>query len=167
MAGQNERKQAIHVLVADHDRTRLERSCRRLLAKGCDLSTTSNASGLTEMMERLSPDLILVDVLMPGFHGEEMSRLLARCPPTGRPAVVVHTAILPRFLRRVVDLHDVLGVIRATENDADFSRDFDAILESFLSPSRPRAAGPRARSGTHRIDTFNGETTGGSVRRLG
>jgi CheY-like chemotaxis protein len=140
----------IHVLVVDHDQSRLERTCRRLLAEGCAVSTATVAVDLLQRVQRLGPDLVLIDVLMPGLDDEERAALLAACTPTSLSSVVIHTRILPALLRTVVNLRDVLGVIRSTDDDAEFSTRFHAVVQR-MPPRSLDSLRPAATSGTHRI----------------
>lgn len=158
--------QNIHVLVADHDPVGLERTCRRVLAEGCEVSTARKAHGLSERVARLSPDLVLVDVLMPGLHGEELFLLLARCRPPTPPAVVIHTRVMPGLLRTVVDMRDVLGFIRSTVDEREFSEKFRTIARRLQMPRVDLRRAP-SRSGTHAKTPVSTFIKPGPGRKLG
>ena len=82
----------LKVLVVDDEPLATER-LQLLLARceGVDLvGTASDGEGAVRMAEALSPDLLLLDIAMPGLDGIDVARALAgRQPP---PAVVFVTA---------------------------------------------------------------------------
>ena len=161
MDGQNQnvrdwdRERALHVLVVEHEPQVLSRTCTRLIAEGCEVSTRRVPRGLPALVETLRPDLILLDVLTPGLDGQELFVLLARCRPSSLPAVVLHSKLSTQMLRTVIDLEDVLGVIQKTESDQEFSERFRSLVELLTSGHRQNSLLPRtwlpATSGTHRI----------------
>ena len=124
-----EAERALHVLVVEHDASVLDRTSTRLLAEGCDISTRRYPRGLPELVERLRPDLVLLDVLTPGLDGQELFVLLARCRPNALPAIVLHSKLSRPMLRTVLDLDDVLGVIHKTDDDDEFSEGEDLPSE--------------------------------------
>jgi CheY-like chemotaxis protein len=147
----------LHVLVVDHEDLVREQTARRLLEGGYDVSLAKNASGLSQRIARLRPDIVLVDVLMPGLRGDELSKLLGSGRTGDGPAVVVHTRILRGYLRQAVDMQGVLGVIRAGQDDQAFLHAFRTITERGQpnaerpNPKAEPALTPKV-SGTHRID---------------
>jgi CheY-like chemotaxis protein len=148
----------VHVLVVDHDDAIRDQTIRRLIDDGYDVSVAKSASGLSQRIARLRPDIVLVDVLMPGLRGDELSRLLGSGRTGDGPAVVVHTRILRGYLRQAVDMQGVLGVIRAGQDDQAFLHAFRSIAERLGKPNesgvnpKPQAAPTPKLSGTHRID---------------
>jgi AmiR/NasT family two-component response regulator len=124
----------LHVLVVEHEPAELSKACARLLAEGCELSTSRVAFGLFERVEQLQPDMILVDVLMSNLESAELGRLVGR-GGTAEPSVVIHTKVLRPLLRRVLDVSAILGVITRTDNDAEFSRMFREATRRLRSRS--------------------------------
>jgi len=149
----------LHVLVVDHEDAVRDQTARRLIEGGYDVSVAKSAGGLSQRIARLRPDLVLVDVLMPGLRGDELSRLLGSGRSGDGPAVVVHTRILRGYLRQAVDMQGVLGVIRAGQDDQAFLHAFRTITERLGNANPEHLAKPKAEpaltpklSGTHRID---------------
>ena len=59
----------MNILVADDDKVVLQ-SCKRVLeAEGHTVSLAVNASEALDIMSRRTPDLALVDVVMPQYNG--------------------------------------------------------------------------------------------------
>ena len=82
----------LKVLVVDDEPLATER-LQLLLARngGVDLvGTASDGEGAVRMAEALSPDLLLLDVAMPGMDGIDVARALAERRPC--PAVIFVTA---------------------------------------------------------------------------
>jgi two-component system response regulator AlgR len=84
--------QALKVLIADDEPLAAER-LQLLLAKieGIDLvGTATDGESTVRMAEALAPDLLLLDIAMPGLDGIGVARALAEHRPT--PAVIFITA---------------------------------------------------------------------------
>ena len=83
---------ALKVLVVDDEPLATERLQLLLArARGVDLvGTASDGEGAVRMAEALSPDLLLLDVAMPGMDGIDVARALAAAKAA--PAVVFVTA---------------------------------------------------------------------------
>jgi two-component system response regulator AlgR len=84
--------EALRVLIADDEPLAAER-LQVLLArsKGASLvGTASDGESAVSMAEALAPDLLLLDIAMPGLDGIDVARSLARQEPS--PAVVFVTA---------------------------------------------------------------------------
>lgn len=80
---------AVTVLAVD-DQEVFRRTARRLLAATPDFRLVGEAASGPEALrlaERLHPDLVLLDIRMPGMDGIETARRLARATPA--PAVVL------------------------------------------------------------------------------
>src|SRR3954469_9967224 len=83
---------ALKVLIADDEPLAAER-LQLLLARceGIDLvGTATDGESTVRMSEALEPDLLLLDIAMPGLDGIEVARSLAQRQPT--PAVIFITA---------------------------------------------------------------------------
>ena len=82
----------LRVLIADDEPLASERL--QLLLARCDgvtlVGSASDGDGTVEMADALSPDLLLLDIAMPGLDGIEVARALASRRPS--PAVIFVTA---------------------------------------------------------------------------
>jgi CheY-like chemotaxis protein len=176
-AMQSQRKPAqdltLHVLVIEPEPVALARTCALLLDEGVDVSTLRTPTDLIERATRLDPDVIMMDVLIPGLDTNELGRLAARCLG-GKPALVVHTKMLKPMLRRVLDVRAVFGVIPKTDHEVDFIRSFREISDRLVSEMPTQVFVPRlvgsAMSGTYAVkpeaaSAAAGDTTDGRGRR--
>jgi len=75
----------------DHDFRRVAKLA--LLADGYEIFEASSGREVLDLARREQPDLILLDVLMPGLDGYKVCRQLRANPATNRTAVLVLTAL--------------------------------------------------------------------------
>lgn len=62
------------VLVVDDDATIADSVAARLRAEGLDVTTAADGPGAVERCRRDRPDLVVLDVMLPGFDGLEVCR---------------------------------------------------------------------------------------------
>jgi DNA-binding NarL/FixJ family response regulator len=140
------------VLVVEPEPAELARTCWRLLGEGVDVSTTRTAVGLADRLAHLQPDVVIMDVLMPGLDLGELARVAAFCMG-GKPALVVHTKMLKPMLKRVIELRAVYGFIAKTDHDDAFLRPFREVVDRLVSEMPTQTFIPRlvgiATSGTY------------------
>jgi CheY-like chemotaxis protein len=89
---------APEVLIVDDDPRNCELLGRLLEMEGCRVRTASNAGSGLAMAAEIVPDLVLLDVRMPGVDGFEACRRLRVTPAT---------AAIPIFLVTAFDDDDV------------------------------------------------------------
>ena len=75
------------ILVADDDPDIRELIARILEFSGHTVSTVSNGTAVLEAVPRLQPDLVILDVSMPGADGYEVCRQLQDAGPTAPPVI--------------------------------------------------------------------------------
>jgi DNA-binding response OmpR family regulator len=81
------------VLVVDDDPEILNMLTLRLTKRGYDVSTAGDGNRALELARRERPDLILLDVMMPGKTGWEVARALKADPVTETIKIIMVTAI--------------------------------------------------------------------------
>jgi two-component system phosphate regulon response regulator PhoB len=81
------------VLVVDDDPEILTMLTLRLGKRGYDVSTAGDGNRALELARRERPDLILLDVMMPGKSGWEVARALKNDPITETIKIIMVTAI--------------------------------------------------------------------------
>ena len=81
------------ILVVDDDPEIVTMLSLRLGRRGYDVKTASDGHKAVELAKRERPDLILLDVMMPGKRGWEVSRALKADPVTENIKIVLVTAI--------------------------------------------------------------------------
>jgi DNA-binding response OmpR family regulator len=76
----NERR----VLVVEDERTIAESVAARLRAEGFAVDVVGDGPGAVRAAQALRPDLVVLDVMLPGFDGLEVCRRIQADPPAGR-----------------------------------------------------------------------------------
>jgi twitching motility two-component system response regulator PilH len=80
------------ILIVDDSETERQHLSKLLLAKDHQLSIAHNAEEGLAMARDLLPDLILMDVVMPGLNGFQATRQLSKDPDTAHiPIIIVST----------------------------------------------------------------------------
>lgn len=80
------------ILVVDDDADSLEIVRTYLESRGYDVSTAVDGKEALAMLEEARPDLVLLDVMMPGIDGWEVARTIKDHPEFSATRVVMLTA---------------------------------------------------------------------------
>ena len=84
---------AIHkVLVVDDSKTELMFLTDLLQKNGFSVKTAENADDAMRRLEEEQPDLILMDVVMPGQNGFQLTRAIARNPQYANVPIILCTS---------------------------------------------------------------------------
>ena len=84
---------AIHkVLVVDDSKTELVYLSAILQKNGFTVRTAENADDAMRSIEQERPDLILMDVVMPGQNGFQLTRAIARHPEYASVPIILCTS---------------------------------------------------------------------------
>ncbi|MEO6772322.1 MAG: response regulator [Kofleriaceae bacterium] len=81
------------ILVVDDDPEIVTLLSTRLSRRGYKISTATDGIGALELARRELPDLVLLDVMMPGKSGWEVARALKQDPATQNVKIMMVTAI--------------------------------------------------------------------------
>lgn len=84
---------AASILVVDDDPEIVLMLSTRLGKRGYKVSTASDGKSAIEQVRKDPPDLVLLDVMMPGKSGWEVARALKQDPSTSSIKIVMVTAI--------------------------------------------------------------------------
>lgn len=84
---------AIHnILVVDDSPTDLKYLTDMLVKNGYQVSTAENAEDALAKAKQLKPDLVLMDIVMPGQNGFQATRALTRDDATKHIPVIICTS---------------------------------------------------------------------------
>ena len=84
---------AASILVVDDDPEIVSMLSTRLTKRGYNVSTAADGHRALELATRERPDVVLLDVMMPGKSGWEVARALKQDPVTASIKIVMVTAI--------------------------------------------------------------------------
>ncbi len=80
------------VLVAEDERNLVEALSFLMRRAGFDVSVARDGPTTVEMARTMLPDLVLLDIMLPGFDGFEVVSTIKRESPERRPRIVMLTA---------------------------------------------------------------------------
>ena len=85
--------QTAHILAIDDNKIIRKSLEKMLLNQGHQIETAANGKQGLEMAERIQPELILLDIVMPDLNGWEVCTLLKQNPATKDIPVIMLTAL--------------------------------------------------------------------------
>lgn len=80
------------ILVVDDNATNLKLAAEVLEVDGCEVLRAGDAEQALALLQRTSPDLILMDIALPGIDGLELTRRLKSDPQLRSTPVVALSA---------------------------------------------------------------------------
>lgn len=99
------------ILVVDDDIKHLLTAKDLLEDMGYEVRMHQFAFGVTNVVKEAKPDLVLLDMNMPGLSGEKLSRVLLTNGRTKHVPVVFYSSNDEDSLRKAVAEHGVMGYI--------------------------------------------------------
>lgn len=99
------------ILIIDDDLAHLDSTRGILESEGYDVVTHHNPFGATNAVRDHRPDLVLLDVNMPGLSGEQLIRVFGSNVSTRNARVVFYSSNDEDSLRASVEKHGVHGYI--------------------------------------------------------
>jgi DNA-binding response OmpR family regulator len=91
------------ILIVDDEKDILLMLEKRLSAEGYYVMTADNGKDAITIAKSESPDLIILDVVMPGMEGDEVAEKLKEHPSTQKIPVIFLTAIIGKTESRKKD----------------------------------------------------------------
>jgi two-component system, OmpR family, response regulator len=96
---------AEHVIVVDDDKEIRNIITFVLSRHGFEVTTAGNGQQLHHLLEQFIPELIILDVMMPGEDGYQICNALRSDPHTRRIPIIIMTAHVEDIYERIsVDL---------------------------------------------------------------
>src|SRR5205085_7370216 len=79
------------VLIADDYPDCADSLALLLELRGFETATVIDGAGVLPAADRFAPDVVVLDLVLPGCDGEEIARGLLNLPPDRRPRVIIAT----------------------------------------------------------------------------
>jgi len=89
------------VLIVDDDPSMLEGASRYLERRGMEVVTAASPFEVPRMAFLKRPDLVVLDITMPGLGGEEVSGFLRKTPQLDSVPIVFFSSVDETRLRRI------------------------------------------------------------------
>ena len=80
------------ILVVDDEQDIVDLISYNLSKEGYEVATASNGTDAVELAQRMRPDLVILDIMLPGLDGFEVCRTLRQDPSMQSTAIVFLTA---------------------------------------------------------------------------
>jgi len=113
------------ILIVDDDPTARETVVALLETENYQLELATDGFKALQMLEKLQPDLILLDVMMPGMDGFEVCRRIRATPQLAEVPIIILTALDDRasllqgiesgaddFLHKPIDRQELIARVR-------------------------------------------------------
>ena len=143
---------AQRILVVDDTPQNVKLFADLLTAKGYEVTTAANGEQALESIAKQPPDLVLLDIMMPGINGYEVCRKIRENPATALLPVVLATSLDPNqervkgieagaddFLPKPVNQAELFARVRSLLRIKGLQDERLARLKSFFSPQLAEA----------------------------
>ena len=140
------------ILVVDDTPQNVKLFADLLTAKGYEVTTAASGEQALEAIARQPPDLVLLDIMMPGINGYEVCRRIRENPATALLPVVLATSLDPNqervkgieagaddFLGKPVNQAELFARVRSLLRIKGLQDERLARLKAFFSPQLAEA----------------------------
>lgn len=121
------------IVVIDDSATALTVMSQWLEESGHRVVPLPRALGATTTLLHVRPDVLLLDIQMPGLSGDRFARVLAQNPTTASIPIIFHSQLEPAHLKQLAKECAVVGAIAKTSSRSLFLHEFGKLANPFLS----------------------------------
>jgi DNA-binding response OmpR family regulator len=116
----------VKILLVDDDAAILEMMAKLLRHRGHEVQTCATPFGVSALIVRDKPEVVVIDVMMPGLGGASLAALVQKIEVEPRPLVVLWSAIdddaLAKTARQAGGVPTISKAMRASEIAAAIER---------------------------------------------
>jgi CheY-like chemotaxis protein len=120
--------QRLKVMVVDDDATTLEVTSAVLEQRGYEVVKRDSALGTTMAILRERPEVVLLDVNMPGLSGDRIAELVGPRKGKRSPVVILHSGSNRAELEALAQRCGASGIIEKTADPFEFVRRFERVM---------------------------------------
>jgi PleD family two-component response regulator len=125
----------LRVLIVDDDSTAVMTTSALLEDQGHTVTSRTEVFGTLAVAVREQPDVILIDIGMPGLRGDHLARLMFSEQRLQGTSLVLHSSLPEAQLSKLAKECGATGYIVKSASAEDFLRDFGALLSR--RPAQP------------------------------
>jgi CheY-like chemotaxis protein len=118
------------VLIVDDDPITLEVLREWLERAGYDVLAREEALGTSQIIAKVKPDVVLLDLMMPALPGEELAVLLRKNNLTKNTKVILHSGKPLHEIMALVETTGAIGAIEKGSDESVFVSQFERLLRS-------------------------------------
>lgn len=108
----------LRILLVDDD-PRMTRITKRVLAKaGFEVDVSNRAFGVLNRIAELHPDVVVIDLMMPGLKGAELVELIRADEELASTRVVLFSGVVEHELRALASSSSADGYLHKTAGPA-------------------------------------------------
>jgi two-component system sensor histidine kinase ChiS len=121
---------AIKIAVIDDSDTALEWVKTNLPALGFEISTFDTPIGTQAFIINTNPDMLLLDVRMPGLDGDVLCRMIKSNPKTSDTIIALYSEMEEAELAELADKCSADGYIKKTEDATVLAKKINKLLQA-------------------------------------
>jgi len=132
----------LKVMVVDDDALVLEVAAATLESRGYLVTTRESALGTTLAIRRERPDIVLLDVHMPGLSGDSLAKVLFEARSGHEPVVILYSATDAEELGQLARSCGAAGAIEKSSDPTHLIRRLEQIVAQRIPQEAARARRP-------------------------
>jgi CheY-like chemotaxis protein len=129
------------IMIVDDDATTLKLVGAVLQSRGHTVLERDTSIGTTVAILREKPDLVLLDVRMPGLTGDRLASLIGQ-ELRPRPIVVLHSSLPADVLEKLARSSGAAGFVAKGTSPAAFLAELEQFVAAARGQNRKPAWGP-------------------------
>jgi PleD family two-component response regulator len=118
----------LRVLIVDDDATAVMTTSAILEDEGHTVTSRTEVFGTLAVAVREQPDVILIDIGMPGLRGDHLARLMFSEQRLSGTSLVLHSSLPEPQLAKLAKECGATGYIVKSSSSAQFLHDFHVLL---------------------------------------